>query len=142
MFIHIFTLSFFFLSNILRFLLSSFLFCLENFLSHSFRVDLLALYPLGFSSCENVSWFLLWLQNSRLTILFQNLKNVVQLFSGLQVFWWEILSFKFFISCSIGKVLLLSHSFQDFPLSLVFKILSVMCLLDVDFFGLACLRLA
>lgn len=47
----------FFLSNVLRFLLLPFHFCLENFLYHSLRVGLLVKISLSFPSSENILIF-------------------------------------------------------------------------------------
>ena len=61
----------------------------------------------------------------------QLLKNIVPFPSGLYVFWWEIMSFRWF--SQMGDVFL-SCCPQDFSLSLVFRSFIVVCF-GADFFG-------
>lgn len=104
------------------------------FFSHSFRICLLVTHSLSFPLSDNVLIFLSFLKDiftrySWLTVLLA-LKKVVPLLSCLYDFWWKIHCIWIGFPSRWGVI---SHYFQEFSLSSVFRILTMMCH-GVDFF--------
>lgn len=112
--------------------------CVQRiFFSHSFRVSLLVTHSLSFPLSADVLFFLSFLKDISTgysgfrVLFFQHLKKLCHFFLVFMVSDEKPTAFE--LGSPPGKVSLLSHYFQEFSLSSVFGILTIMCL-GVSFF--------